>query len=133
MGWAACWQVTLLTSYVLGGELVKQGVSLVAVTLFLVGCCDTEYTTLLPFTPICLATGKALWEDHISSIKKKSVFYGIATFYTVAEIVLILKKVGFKNFNFTQTIFHSLSKIKAIEPIKEGYGEGSFVTIKALK
>jgi len=65
--------------------------------------------------------------------KKKSVFYGIATFYTVDEVVLILKKVGFKNFNFTQTIFHSLSKIKAIEPIKEGYSEGSFVTIKALK
>lgn len=65
--------------------------------------------------------------------KKKSVFYRIATFYTVAEIVFILKKVGLKNFNFTQTIFHSLSNIKAIEPIKEGYGEGSFVVIKALK
>jgi len=44
-----------------------------------------------------------------------------------------LKKVGFKNFNFTQTIFHTLSKIKAIEPIKEGYGEGSFVAIKTIK
>lgn len=70
-----------------------------------------------------------LYQQH----KKKSVFYEIATFYTVTEILLNLKKVGFKNFNFTQTIFHSLSKIKAIEPIKEGYGEGSFVTIKALK
>jgi len=65
--------------------------------------------------------------------KKKSIFYRIATFYTVDEVVSNLKKVGFKNFNFTQTIFHSLSKIKAIEPIKEGYSEGSFVTIKALK
>jgi len=65
--------------------------------------------------------------------KKKSVFYRIAAFYTVDEVVSNLKKVGFKNFNFTQTIFHSLSKIKAIEPIKEGYGEGSFVVIKALK
>jgi len=26
-----------------------------------------------------------------------------------------------------------IGKIKAIEPIKEGYGEGLFVTIKALK
>ena len=70
-----------------------------------------------------------LYQQH----KKKSVFYKIATFYTVAEILLNLEKVGFKNFSFTQTIFHSLSKIKAIEPIKEGYGEGSFVVIKALK
>lgn len=64
--------------------------------------------------------------------KKKSVFYRIATFYTVDEVVSNLKKVGFKNFSFTQTIFH-LSKIKTIEPIKEGYGEGSFVVIKALR
>jgi len=70
-----------------------------------------------------------LYQQH----KKKSVFYKIATFYTVAEILLNLKKVGFKNFSLIQTIFHSLSKIKAIEPIKEGYGEGSFVVIKALK
>jgi len=26
-----------------------------------------------------------------------------------------------------------IGKIEAIEPIKEGYGEGSFVVIKALK
>jgi len=65
--------------------------------------------------------------------KKKSVFYRIATFYTVDDVVSNLKKVGFKNFSFTQTIFHNLSKIKTIEPIKEGYGGGSFVVIKALK
>jgi len=65
--------------------------------------------------------------------KKKSVFYRIATFYTVDEVVSNLKKVGFKNFNFSQTIFHNLSKIRAIEPIKEGYGEGSFVVIRAIK
>ena len=65
--------------------------------------------------------------------KKNSVFYRIATFYTIDEVVSNLKKVGFKNFNFTQTIFDNLSKIRAIEPIKEGYGEGSFVVISALK
>lgn len=65
--------------------------------------------------------------------KKHSVFYRIATFYTVDEVVLNLEKIGFKNFNFTQTIFHNLSEIRAIEPVKEGYGEGSFVVISALK
>ena len=65
--------------------------------------------------------------------KKNSVFYRIATFYTIDEVVSNLKKVGFKNFNFTQTIFDNLSKIRAIEPIKEGYGKGSFVVISALK
>jgi ubiquinone/menaquinone biosynthesis C-methylase UbiE len=65
--------------------------------------------------------------------KKKSVFYRIATFYSVDEVVSNLKKVAFRNFNFTQTIFHNLGDIKDIEPIKEGYGEGSFVVIRATK
>jgi ubiquinone/menaquinone biosynthesis C-methylase UbiE len=65
--------------------------------------------------------------------KEKSVFYRIATFYTVGEVISYLKKVGFKNFDFSQTIFHSLARIRAIEPIKEGYGEGSFVVIRVLK
>ena len=70
-----------------------------------------------------------LYQKH----RKKSVFYRVATFHTTAEIVLNLKKAGFKNFSFTQTIFHNLPRIKALEPIKKGYGEGSFVVIKALK
>ncbi len=70
-----------------------------------------------------------LYQQH----KGESVFYSIATFYTVDEVVSNLKKAGFKNFNFTQTIFHNLAEIKNIEPIKEGYGEGSFVVIRATK
>jgi len=70
-----------------------------------------------------------LYQQH----KGKSVFYRIATFYTVDEVVSNLEKAGFKNFNFTQTIFHNLADIRDIEPIKKGYGEGSFVVIKATK
>lgn len=65
--------------------------------------------------------------------KEKSVFYRIATFYSVDEVIYYLKKAGFKDFNFTQTIFHDLAEIRDIEPIKEGYGEGSFVVIRAIK
>ncbi|MCK4731186.1 MAG: class I SAM-dependent methyltransferase [Methanophagales archaeon] len=70
-----------------------------------------------------------LYQQH----KGESVFYRIATFYTVDEVISNLKKAGFKNFNFTQTIFHNLAEIRDIEPIKEGYGEGSFVVIRAIK
>jgi ubiquinone/menaquinone biosynthesis C-methylase UbiE len=65
--------------------------------------------------------------------KKKNVFYKIATFYSVKEVVYNLNKVGFKEFNFKQTIFHSLNEIKNVEPVKEGYGEGSFVVIRVRK
>jgi len=57
-----------------------------------------------------------LYQQH----KSESVFYRIATFYTVNEVVSHLKKAGFNNFNFTQTIFHNLAEIKDIESIKEG-------------
>ena len=65
--------------------------------------------------------------------KNDSKFYSVATFYAVDEVILYLKKAGFKNLIFKQTIFQSLDKIKNLEPIKKGYGEGSFVVVKALK
>lgn len=65
--------------------------------------------------------------------KEGSVFYRIATFYTVDKLTSTLKKAGFRDFNFTQTIFHPLADIKSIETVKEGNGEGSFVVIRSEK
>jgi len=70
-----------------------------------------------------------LYQQH----KMKNVFYRIANFYSVDEVVSYLKETGFGNFTFVQTIFNSLTEIKDIEPIKEGYGQGSFVVIRATK
>jgi len=65
--------------------------------------------------------------------KERNVFYKIATFYSVDEIISYLKKAGFRNLTFTQTIFHTLEEIKEVETIKEGYGEGSFVAVSGMK
>ncbi|HVP36930.1 MAG TPA: class I SAM-dependent methyltransferase [Terriglobales bacterium] len=65
--------------------------------------------------------------------KNENVFYREATFYSVEEVVAYLKKAGFKDFNFKQTLFRTLTDIRDIEPVKEGYGEGSFVVVKATK
>ena len=65
--------------------------------------------------------------------KEKSLFYNIATFYSVEEIVFYLRQAGFKEFSFSQTIFRDLKEIKKAERIKEGYGEGAFVVINAIK
>lgn len=65
--------------------------------------------------------------------KRESVFYRIAEFYSAYEVVKNLEEAGFKNFEFNQTIFHSLQEIQSIEPVKSGYGKGSFVVIKAKK
>lgn len=58
-----------------------------------------------------------LYKDH----KADSVFYQVATFYSVDEVLLLLKKAGFKNFGFSQTIFHNTKEIRNVEPSKEGW------------
>jgi ubiquinone/menaquinone biosynthesis C-methylase UbiE len=65
--------------------------------------------------------------------KNDNVFYREATFYSVEEVVAYLKKASFKDFDFKQTLFRTLTDIRDIEPVKEGYGEGSFVVVKATK
>jgi len=70
-----------------------------------------------------------IYQQH----KENSLFYKIATFYSTKEVIYNLSKVGFKEFDFRQTIFHGLNEIKDVEPAKEDYGEGSFVVIRARK
>ena len=65
--------------------------------------------------------------------KPKSVFYKQANFYSANKIIAELKKSGFKSLQFSQTLFHGLDEIKELEPPKPGYGEGSFIMIKAIK
>ena len=65
--------------------------------------------------------------------KNNSVFYKIANFYSVHDVISYLKKAGFGNFSFIQTLYHKLSEITEIEPPKKGYGEGSFIVIRAIK
>ncbi|MDP4261360.1 MAG: class I SAM-dependent methyltransferase [Bacteroidota bacterium] len=65
--------------------------------------------------------------------KPHSVFYRQANFYSVKKISEELKNLGFKKMEFSQTLFHALDDIKEFEPAKPGYGEGSFVVVKALK
>jgi len=85
----------------------------------------------------CLITGFIDKDSPLGRLyqmnKEKSVFYREATFYSVNELIALLEQAGFGDFCFTQTIFHHPAEIKGIEPIKEGYGEGSFIVIRALK
>ncbi len=65
--------------------------------------------------------------------KKTNVFYQYAVFYSAGEIASALEKTGFEDLTFSQTLFRSLSGLDRAELAKAGYGEGSFVTIKARK
>ncbi|MCK5504284.1 MAG: class I SAM-dependent methyltransferase [Thermodesulfovibrionia bacterium] len=65
--------------------------------------------------------------------KNESKFYQEANFHSVEEVLFALAKAGFGDFTFAETVFRPLPAIQAIEPVKEGYGEGSFVVIRAMK
>ena len=65
--------------------------------------------------------------------KNGSLFYKAATFYSVDELLVHLKKAGFREFRFCQTLFGPLQDMRGPSAIKDGFGEGSFVVSKADK
>ncbi len=65
--------------------------------------------------------------------KAKSKFYGGATFYSTLEIINSLKKTNFTGIETVQTILgNSLKDANSVQDWKDGFGEGSFVVIKAI-
>jgi len=66
-------------------------------------------------------------------IKYKNVFYRDANFYSVEEVKEYLRKTGFTDFSFSQTIFEDIDSMKEIEKARKGYGLGSFVVVSSRK
>ncbi len=66
-------------------------------------------------------------------MKDQNKFYRYATFYSTDEIRRFLLENKFHNIEIVQTVFGNLDEINDIQPFKEGYGEGGFVVIKAIK
>lgn len=65
--------------------------------------------------------------------KERSTFYAQADFYTVPRLDALIKDAGFRDPEYTQTLFGSLDDIREVQVPKPGYGEGSFVVVKAIK
>jgi len=47
--------------------------------------------------------------------------------------MIFLKKSGFGEFEFRQTLFEPIDKITTKDPVRDGYGGGSFVVVRATK
>ena len=65
--------------------------------------------------------------------KQINVFYRYAKFFSVEDVYLHLKRTGFHDFYFLQTIFQHPEEMKEPDPVKPGYGEGAFIVIKGIK
>ena len=60
-------------------------------------------------------------------------FYDTATFYQPTQVLNWLREAGFRQFEVRQTLFTPLNEVIELQPSKLGFGEGSFVVIKAKK
>jgi SAM-dependent methyltransferase len=119
---------------------------------------DSQFDFILMVTTVCFVDdiGKALMEayrvlsnggvliigfvDRNSKMgriylekQKENVFYKEATFFSVAELVEYITHAGFTNLKFNQTIFGTLAQTDEEEPVRPGYGDGSFVVIRGKK
>lgn len=65
--------------------------------------------------------------------KSETVYYRDATLYSAGEVAELLKRVRFKTLVFRQTIFRDPGSMEEADPVREGYGEGCFVVVKADK
>ncbi|MFW5934379.1 MAG: class I SAM-dependent methyltransferase [Halolamina sp.] len=68
-----------------------------------------------------------LYQEH----QDESPFYRDATFVSTDEVVDALEAAGFTEFEFVQTIYDWPGETDEPEPIESGYGDGSFVGIRA--
>jgi SAM-dependent methyltransferase len=65
--------------------------------------------------------------------QSENPFYRDAVFVSTDELVEAMEAAGFSEFEFVQTIYHWPGEIDDPEPIDSGYGEGSFVGIRATR
>ena len=67
------------------------------------------------------------------SMKASNKFYGEATFYSTQRVLDLLHQTGFIQSQTCQTIFSNPESMTALDPIRNGYGEGAFVVIHSNK
>lgn len=60
-------------------------------------------------------------------------FYRGAKFYSAPQVIRLLDEAGFRHVESRQTLYGPPGEMTAPDPVREGYGEGAFVAVSALK
>jgi SAM-dependent methyltransferase len=61
------------------------------------------------------------------------VFFRDATFFSAAEVDGLLKKTGFHDLCWVQTLCRRPEEMTEIEPLQPGHGDGAFVAVRATR
>ncbi len=145
-------------SKAMAAHAIKKGIEVISGVAEKIPCHDGEFDFALMVTTVCflddidlafrevyriLKPGgsfiigfvdreSTLGKDYLKR-KDKSAFYKDAMFYSSDELEAHLTKAGFGNFAFSQTLFKPLNEMTDVDPVKEGFGQGSFVVIRGTK
>ena len=65
--------------------------------------------------------------------RKKSIFYKQANFFSVPELVDLVKTIGFNRISYYQTIYKFPDKMDSLQKAQGGFGKGAFIVIGAYK
>jgi hypothetical protein len=68
---------------------------------------------------------------HYQDIKDENPFYRDATFVSTDDVLEFLAGTGFDEVGLGQTIFSMPDEMEEPDPVREGYGDGSFVALAA--
>ena len=68
---------------------------------------------------------------HYQDSKDENPFYRDATFVSTEEVLEVLARTGFEDVEVRQTIFSMPDEMEEPDPVREGYGDGSFVALAA--
>lgn len=83
---------------------------------------------IIAFIDVTSPVGQ-LYDKH----KQNSEFYRVAVFRSIPEVISALQGTGFGGMVFAQAIFHPSGGQDETAIVKRGYGEGSFVVVRATK
>jgi ubiquinone/menaquinone biosynthesis C-methylase UbiE len=67
------------------------------------------------------------------AMKSFNKFYAKATFYSTQQVLDLLRQNGSIQPKTRQTIFSNPESMIALDPIRDGYGEGAFVVIRSIR
>ena len=60
-------------------------------------------------------------------------FYRDARFCSAREVRTLLRKTGFADLTWVQTLYTPLSRMKGVEPVSTGTGQGAFLVVRARR
>jgi hypothetical protein len=82
---------------------------------------------------VCFFEKQSPFEKYYLSHEEDETFFSHCNFFPTQKILFEMNEVGFHQLSVAQTLFHEVSETKEPEALKPGFGEGSFVVVKATK